>query len=226
MTQWKLTKESLDQRFREFLGDEGDTSPQARRRMRILRAAHALFLAQGYRKTSIDDIARKAEVGKGTVYLYFENKANLLVHTIALEKKVLVKQLEPLLDGSIPERERLPYYLRFVLTCARDLPMSTRLMTGDAELFAVLEEVGGAQVKQNWSESAGWVMDLIELAAPGVFDDDEKRRRADALVSIGMLGAYLQNDMLRAGRTLDELAATLSDMLVYGTVNRPPSGEP
>jgi AcrR family transcriptional regulator len=41
----------------------------------IVRAGLELFTKFGYRKTSIDDIARAAQVAKRTVYLHFENKA-------------------------------------------------------------------------------------------------------------------------------------------------------
>src|ERR1700680_1657669 len=41
----------------------------------IVLAALRLFTQYGYRKTSIDDIARAAQVAKRTVYLHFENKA-------------------------------------------------------------------------------------------------------------------------------------------------------
>jgi len=41
----------------------------------ILTAAQAHFTQLGYRRTSMDDIARGAGVAKGTLYLYFENKA-------------------------------------------------------------------------------------------------------------------------------------------------------
>src|SRR3984957_19763945 len=41
----------------------------------ILLAGLRLFTQYGYRKTSIDDIARAAQVAKRTVYLHFENKA-------------------------------------------------------------------------------------------------------------------------------------------------------
>jgi AcrR family transcriptional regulator len=41
----------------------------------IMLAALELFTRYGYRKTSIDDIARAAQVAKRTVYLHFENKA-------------------------------------------------------------------------------------------------------------------------------------------------------
>jgi len=41
----------------------------------IVLAALELFTRYGYRKTSINDIARAAQVAKRTVYLHFENKA-------------------------------------------------------------------------------------------------------------------------------------------------------
>jgi AcrR family transcriptional regulator len=41
----------------------------------IVLAALELFTKYGYRKTSINDIARAAQVAKRTVYLHFENKA-------------------------------------------------------------------------------------------------------------------------------------------------------
>jgi len=43
----------------------------------ILAAGLELFGRYGYRRTSIDDIARAAGVAKGTVYLYVENKETL-----------------------------------------------------------------------------------------------------------------------------------------------------
>lgn len=43
----------------------------------ILDAALRLFSNNGYRKTSVDDIAAAAGIGKGTIYLYFESKEAL-----------------------------------------------------------------------------------------------------------------------------------------------------
>src|ERR1700686_336922 len=50
--------------------ERGSTKPSA-----IVLAALELFARYGYRKTSIDDIAREAQAAKRTVYLHFENKA-------------------------------------------------------------------------------------------------------------------------------------------------------
>jgi len=51
-------------------GESGSAKPNA-----IVLAGLRLFTQYGYRKTSIDDIARAAQVAKRTVYLHFENKA-------------------------------------------------------------------------------------------------------------------------------------------------------
>jgi len=52
------------------------------RRQAILSAAEKLFARNGYRKTRIEDIAELAEVSVGSVYAYFENKEELLVHVL------------------------------------------------------------------------------------------------------------------------------------------------
>jgi AcrR family transcriptional regulator len=57
----------------------GDLSPRWRRRknarpQEILEAALACFAGKGFAATRMDDIAERAGVTKGTIYLYFENK--------------------------------------------------------------------------------------------------------------------------------------------------------
>ncbi|MEM9014169.1 MAG: helix-turn-helix domain-containing protein [Pseudomonadota bacterium] len=50
---------------------------------KIIRAAYEIFVARGYAKTTISDVASKAEVAEGTVYLYFNNKHALAVAVLA-----------------------------------------------------------------------------------------------------------------------------------------------
>lgn len=44
----------------------------------LLSAAFSLFTQKGVSKTSVDEIARQANVAKGTFYLYFQDKTQLL----------------------------------------------------------------------------------------------------------------------------------------------------
>ncbi len=52
------------------------------REERILDAAVALLVRWGYRKTTIDDVAREAGVGKGTIYLHWKDKNELFLAAI------------------------------------------------------------------------------------------------------------------------------------------------
>ena len=51
---------------------------QANKRDLILQAATRLFTSQGFRKTSVDEIAALARVSKATIYQYFTDKSELL----------------------------------------------------------------------------------------------------------------------------------------------------
>lgn len=46
-------------------------------RKAILKAAVRLFDQKGYEKTSIEELAREAGVGKGTIYTYFQTKTQI-----------------------------------------------------------------------------------------------------------------------------------------------------
>src|SRR5437763_8972093 len=47
------------------------------KRRQILEGARAVFLTQGFDAASMNDIARKAGVSKGTLYVYFKSKEDL-----------------------------------------------------------------------------------------------------------------------------------------------------
>ena len=53
-------------------------SRKERKRQNLLAAAYGLFTEKGVAKTSVDEIVRRANVAKGTFYLYFQDKDQLL----------------------------------------------------------------------------------------------------------------------------------------------------
>ncbi len=65
----------------QILDDKDSSAPKtARQRERdavILQAATAEFAAAGYENARLEDIAQRAGVAKGTLYLYYEDKAAL-----------------------------------------------------------------------------------------------------------------------------------------------------
>lgn len=51
-------------------------------RQKILKASRRLFKEKGYENTMIEDVAKRAEISKATLYNYFPNKDSLLVGTM------------------------------------------------------------------------------------------------------------------------------------------------
>lgn len=63
----------------------------------IVEAALACFNERGFAATKLDDVARRAGVTKGTVYLYFANKEELFK---AVVREALLPQIDHLLGGT------------------------------------------------------------------------------------------------------------------------------
>jgi AcrR family transcriptional regulator len=77
-----------------------------RREQEILEAALSLFDRDDWQQVTIDDIAQKAEIGKGTVYLHFPSKEALYARiTINYTLRILERLRE--IDPALPVLERL-----------------------------------------------------------------------------------------------------------------------
>ena len=63
---------------------------------KIVQAAIATFSKYGYDKTRMDDIAKSAKLGKGTLYLYFKSKEELFYAISENSIKELKEQLSKL----------------------------------------------------------------------------------------------------------------------------------
>lgn len=66
---------------------------QSNKTRRILEAAAEVFTSAGFHEAKIEDIAERAGVGKGTIYLYFKDKQELFVATIENQMNFLVAKL-------------------------------------------------------------------------------------------------------------------------------------
>ncbi len=69
------------------------------RRQAILRAAESVFSARGYHEASLTEIARVSEFAVGTIYLYFEDKADLYGNVILDKMKQMVGALDAALGS-------------------------------------------------------------------------------------------------------------------------------
>jgi len=83
------------------------SSASGDKRESILHAAWALIRHYGFAKTTIDDIARKALVGKGTVYLYFRSKTDIMLALTDLTNERISREVERIASGPGAAEERI-----------------------------------------------------------------------------------------------------------------------
>jgi AcrR family transcriptional regulator len=102
-------------------------SKKAEIESKILEAAYRLFMEQGYRKTTMDDIALALSMSKKTLYKYFPHKIDLLSATFDSLKTRLSIKIESIVDNHyIPFSAKLKSALTMV---ANDLaPINSELL--------------------------------------------------------------------------------------------------
>jgi AcrR family transcriptional regulator len=197
----------------ESTADDG----KARTRARILRAATTLFQQQGYRRTSVDQVAQEAGVAKGTVYVHFKTKAELLFHAIREEKKRFIGPFLPLLTEDLEPAERLRRYLEQLIVAISDAPLTSRLMSGDREMLLFMEELP-AELKAEVERTQATGMEAL-LSGVGSFDrlsGQERQKRAKVLYGLVLAAPALIEERARGGMSLTEYAAQLARVVVDG----------
>jgi AcrR family transcriptional regulator len=65
----------------------------------LLAAALELFVERGYAATRLDDVASRAGVTKGTLYLYFPSKEDLFFAMVRENLLPVLDEAQALIDG-------------------------------------------------------------------------------------------------------------------------------
>lgn len=95
--------------------DNGSKSPVEERREAIMRAAYEVFAQYGFKRTSMDDIAKAAGVSRPALYQIFANKREIFRGIITAHISHVCTELETLLARSDLELDAL---LREILSTA------------------------------------------------------------------------------------------------------------
>jgi AcrR family transcriptional regulator len=72
---------------------------KAERPQEIIEAAFAEFSRNGYATTTLDHIAERAGVTKGTIYVYFENKEHLFISMVREVMKATLDTVEEMFES-------------------------------------------------------------------------------------------------------------------------------
>ncbi len=170
-----------------FLVNESD----AGRAERLLDSAAELLLRWGYQRVTIDDVAKHAGIGKGTVYLHFRTKEALFL-------TVLLRAHRRIFAGIVDRMEADPIELlpsRLVrgsyLDVAAD-PVAKLLYLGDTEVLGRLAHEATSTMG-GIAERRAEVMGLYaaRLRAAGAMRTDLPPQDQLTIISAVGLGFYM-----------------------------------
>lgn len=196
-------------------GDKGEA---------ILRAAIQTFARHGFFNAQVADIARAAGVASGTVYLYFQNKDDLLVSIFDRTMGEWIEQgrhaLERIADpvGQLEEIARL-----HLDRMGRDRELAIVFQVELRQSVKFMEQFSSTRLR----EYLGVIRDVIAAGQQqGVFRDTLKATMA-AKVFFGMLDELATNWVLTHRRyPLEAEAALVVDLFVNGLAPRIIEGRP
>ena len=91
------------------------------RKSAILKAARKLFFEKGFKSVTVESIARKAELSKGAVYLYFKSKEEIYSQILLNDIDKFHKRVADLFDDGgkasdiLRDRELFRILITFML---------------------------------------------------------------------------------------------------------------
>lgn len=209
--------QDLQRSLVEHVGDIDVGDVKGRKRLRIIEEATRLFVAHGYRKTAMGEIAKASGMAKGTIYLYFETKADVLMAAVVYEKYRTMSLLEGVFEKGISGRERLRRWVIAAILMVLESPLLSRVATETHEFEYELIERFGKITSVSMADHERFMAELIDAAiAPKKWDPQDRHEQMVALYSLIRVAPILRNEHLRLGVPLDRLVETTAGVIVDG----------
>jgi len=138
------------------------SNPEVRRR--ILEAARKLFLEQGFEAANLDEVAQRASVAKGTIYRYFENKAELYVEVLVWNADAFVARMRQTLDESLSPADQILETGRFYVRHYAEHPEYFRIFwaVDNQRMIGELPEPLLDAVWDIWKRCLAIAVEIIE----------------------------------------------------------------
>ena len=187
----------------------------------ILDATDRLLARFGYRKMTVEDIATEAGIGKGTVYLHFNSKEEVVLSHIDRIVDRLKDRLRDIAHSERPAPERLRLMLMTrVLFRFDSIQHYTQSLN---DLLAVLRPGLLARRAQYFEEEAQIFAEvLVEGRRLHEFDFDDERATAHALMQAtnGLLPYSLSTRELGEREDVEQRASNVANLMLHGVLSR------
>lgn len=129
--------------------------PRSVHRENIVSAASALFMERGIAATSMDDIAKAAGYSKATLYVYFENKEEIIgilvlnsmkklydyISSALIQHETTKARYDFICRGLVQYQEEFPFYFKMVLDKINIDFESKEYLPEERETYQIGEEI-------------------------------------------------------------------------------------
>ncbi len=201
-------------------------------RRRILESAREVFFRDGFMPANLDEIADLAGVAKGTLYRYFDNKAELYVAVLSHNGEIFEQKMRETISPKLSPAEQIRVTGRFYF----------EHWTGNREYFQIFwalenQQVIGdlppgvvEEVTKLWEGCLRILADVIQLGVQrGDFVDCDAWEVANILWTLanGLIQTELVVPRRRLRRArLDQLFQDAVDLVLRGIAVSPAAGLP
>ena len=201
---------------------------QRDKRRRIIDAAVDVFAEKGFGLSRVSDIARKAGVADGTIYLYFKNKEDILVSIFEEKMEGILEGLRTTLNRVDDPRDKLRSFATFHFDQLRKNPAVAEVLQAEMRLSnKFLKEY---RPEKLWRYLDEFQQILEDGAHKGIFREDldpslSKWAFFGALDQLGMQWVLAKKE---AAFSLETAARQVTDIFIRGLVkpaDRPTQSE-
>lgn len=183
------------------------------RRTAFLMAAMDEFFDKGFEAARVDDIAKRAGLSKGTLYLYFKSKEELFQGLIDMAAAPKLEEMETIVSTASTASDALAGILKFAPVMVRQsiMPRIIKVLIGDGGRFP---DVAHTYRQQVIEQVIGLIAGILKRGQDAgefdVIDADLTARVVIAPIFMSMIWHILFEQDTPDGENLVDLEALFS----------------
>jgi len=182
----------------------------------IVRAARRVIAESGFDDASMERIAQEAGVAKGTIYLYFRNKEDLLAHVAEHGYGELMEKARARVERARGARAKLVGLLRAALEHAGENREIYRVLQERTQFGLQRASPLATKLEENREHLLRYVEDLVESGVKTrELRSCEPRRAARYLIET-LRGAIIDRAASNARSGVEGDAEAIADFFLHG----------
>ena len=160
----------------------------------VLETATMLFIKEGYKNVSMDDVAKACNVTKATIYYYYPTKGELYTSALVAMMQRIRVHIERILEQPMPFKERLEQLVEVHLSATVDIDMKNfmreatinlsnaqlkKVHASENEMYKTIEQTMQREMEKGTIREGNaefFAHTFMALMSVGYFKDGEGKR--------------------------------------------------